>query len=209
MKLYTTAGAPNPERVRFFMLEKDIQDRVERVEMSIMEGEHRKAEYRAISPFGELPALELDDGTVLTESRAICSYLESEYPTPYLMGETGKERALIEMWDRRMEFRFLVPIAMWVRHGHPAVSQLEGEDATPQWSAVNEKRVHNMAAWLSQHLSSHRYIAGDRFTIADITAYVACGFVRLMKFNPVKEFAPIGEWADRLSSRPMLSDKVS
>jgi len=209
MKLHTTDRAPNPDRVKFFIREKDIEDRISRVEVSIMEGHHHRPEFRALSPFGELPALELDDGTVLTESRAICSYLESEYPKPNLMGETGKERALVEMWDRRMEFRFLVPIAMWVRHGHPAVSQLEGEDATPQWSAVNEKRVHNMAAWLSQHLSSHRYIAGDRFTIADITAYVGCGFARLMKYDIIKEFAPVAEWAERLSKRPMLAEAVA
>lgn len=204
MKLYTTDRAPNPERVKFFILEKDLQDRIERVETTIMEGTHKTPEYRAISPFGQVPALELDDGTVITESRAICSYLESEYPNPNLMGETGKERALIEMWDRRMEFQLLLPVGMWVRHSHPLVSMLEGEDKCENWAEVNEKRARKMFGWLSNHLSSHRYIAGDRFTIADITAWVACGFARVMQFNAVKELAPLGEWGERIKARPMM-----
>lgn len=203
MKLYTTDRAPNPERVKFFLAEKGITDKVERVETSIMDGSHRTPEYRAKSPFGHVPALELDDGRVLTESRAICTYLEGLHPEPNLMGTSAEERAFIEMWDRRMEFQILLTVAMWVRHGHPLVSQLEGPDACPEWAQTNEKRTRKMFQWLDRHLSGSEFVAGDRFTIADITAFVACGFVRLMKFNPIKEHEHIGAWVAKLKSRAM------
>ena len=104
MKLYHSTRAPNPERVVFFLRAKGILDKVDLEDVSIMKGEHLSEAYRAISPFAKVPALQLDDGTVITESRAICTYLEGVFPEVNLLGNDPKERALIEMWERQLDF---------------------------------------------------------------------------------------------------------
>ena len=200
MKLYTAAYAPNPERVRMFLCEKGIDD-IDMVPVNIMEREHKSAAFRAISPFSQLPALELDDGRVLTESRAICRYLESLHPEPNLFGETGEEAAFIEMWDRRMEFMLLLPLAWWIRHGHPAFTVIEQQiaDLAPR----GEKTFLRVAKWLDGELAKRDYVAGDRFTIADITALAAIGFARVAKWQPDAEKLPhLSAWHARMKERP-------
>ncbi|CAN0591509.1 unnamed protein product, partial [Laminaria digitata] len=113
MKLYHSPMAPNPDRVVFFLRAKGKLDAVDLEEVSIMKQEHRTKEYREVSPFAQVPALVLDDGTKVTESRAICTYFENVFPEPNLMGTDAKEKALIEMWDRRVELMFMVQLATW------------------------------------------------------------------------------------------------
>src|SRR6185436_2660870 len=113
IKLYVADKAPNPDRVKYFLREKGKWDAVPRVDLSIMNKEHKQPGYLALSPLNQVPALELDDGTALTESRAICTYFEGLYPEPNLMGEDFRERAHIEMWDRRVELLYLFVLAGW------------------------------------------------------------------------------------------------
>ena len=200
MKLYTADFAPNPERVRMFMREKGIDD-IELVPVNIMEREHKSAAFRAISPFAQLPALELDDGRVLTESRAICRYLEGLHQEPNLFGETAEETAFIEMWDRRMEFMFLLPLAWWIRHGHPAFTVIEKQIAG--LAPRGEKTFRSFAKWLDGELAERDYIAGARFTIADITAFAAIGFARVAKWKPdAGELPHLNAWRSRMIERP-------
>ncbi|MDB5450027.1 MAG: glutathione S-transferase [Phenylobacterium sp.] len=124
MKLYDTPLAPNPRRVRWFMAEKGIED-IEVVRLNLMEGDHRQPEYLAKTGLPNVPALELDDGTCITESLAICRYLESRYPEPNLFGRTPQETAVIEMWTRRAEMLVATPLMIGVRHSHPAMAALE------------------------------------------------------------------------------------
>jgi glutathione S-transferase len=124
MKLYVAPYAPNPRRVMMFLAEKDITD-IDIVTLNLQDGEHRTDEFRAKSPLSQIPTLELDDGRTLTESRAICSYLEALQPEPNLMGRDAFERAFVEMWDRRMELLFSMPLMMWVRHGNPVLGAVE------------------------------------------------------------------------------------
>lgn len=201
MKLYTAQRAPNPRRVTMFMVEKGITH-IDLVNVDLNTLEHKGEVYRAKSPLAKVPALELDDGRVLTETRAICTYLEGLYPEPNLMGEGFEERAFIEMADRRIEWSLLLGIANSVRHTHPGLAVLE----QPQFSEFGHsqaQKVIEVAQWFDQLLEHQAWMAGPRFTIADITAFCAIEFARLMKFSPGKQgFTALQAWRDRVAERP-------
>jgi glutathione S-transferase len=204
MKLYYARMAPNPDRVRYFLQEKGVWDRVEKTEINIISQDHRKPEYRAISPLGHVPALLLEDGTGLTESRAICTYFEGLHPEPNLMGVDALERARIEMWDRRVELTYLMQVAGWFRNSHPAMAELE-KPQSAEWAGISEARARRTAAFFDQRLGEEPYVAGDRFTIADITLHVAMGFGKIVKFRPWDEHTNIAAWRERVSGRPGLA----
>jgi glutathione S-transferase len=202
MKLYTSPRAPNPRRVQMFMHEKAMPP-IEMVTVDLNSGEHKRPEYRAKNPVARVPALELDDGRVLSETRAICTYLESLYPEPNLMGRDAEERAFIEMHDRRVEWYWLAPIANAVRHTHPGLAMLE-QPQFPEFGHTQAAKVRESARWLDEALTRDPWIAGDRFTIADITAFCAYEFARgLLKFHAGEEgFAALQAWRDRMAARP-------
>ena len=200
MKLYYAPMAPNPDRVRFFLQEKGIWDQTPKTELNIIKRDHRQPAYLALSPLGHVPALELDDGTVLTESRAICTYFEAINPEPNLMGADGKERAVIEMWDRRVELTYMFQIAGWFRNSHPAMAELE-KPQSAEWSQICQGRARERAAYFNERLGVSPYVAGDRFTIADITLHVAMGFGRVVKYRPWDEHANIAAWRERMLDR--------
>ena len=198
MKLYHAPKAPNPERAVMFLRAKGRLDAVEIEEISIMDGEHKGDDYRKLSPFAQVPVLVLDDGTSITESRAICTYFEGLFPEPDLMGADPKEKAIIEMWDRRVELMFFIQFAGWFRNAHPAMAALE----SPQCEGTAEKSERNAKAFvkrLDAHLADHDFIAAERFSIADITAFIACGFAGVMKWQPHKDHDNIARWHARLS----------
>jgi glutathione S-transferase len=200
MKLYHSPKAPNPERVVHFLRAKGKLDDVEVEEISIMQQAHKTAEYRSVSPFAQVPALVLDDGTSLTESRAICTYFEGVFPEPNLMGADPKEKALIEMWDRRVELLFFIQFAGWFRNAHPAMAALEVPQL-PEAAAKSERASRRMAERLDEHLKDNEYVAAGRFSIADITLYVSCGFCRIMQWAPHKELPHLGRWHDAMRAR--------
>jgi glutathione S-transferase len=204
MKLHHAPMAPNPDRVRFFLQEKRVWDQVPRSELSIIKQEHKTPAYLALSPLNQVPALELDDGAVLTESRAICTYFEGLYPEPNLMGVDARERAFIEMWDRRVELTYLFQIAGWFRNTHPAMAELESPQSK-EWADICAGRAKQKIAFFDQRLSETPFVAGDRFTIADITLHVALGFGRIVKFRPWEEHANLHAWRERMLARPGLA----
>ena len=196
MKLYHSPQAPNPERVANFLRAKGKFDAVEIEEVSIMKGEHKSDAYREVSPFAQVPALVLDDGTKLTESRAICTYLEGVFPEPNLMGTDPKEKALIEMWDRRVELMLFIQFATWFRNSHPAMAPLEVPQL-PEAAEKAEKGARRMAKKIDEHLASNDFLVAGRFSIADITLYCFTGFAGVMKWKPHEEFGNIGKWRER------------
>ena len=200
MKLYHSPMAPNPDRVVFFLRAKGKLDAVELHEVSIMQQDHKKPEYRDVSPFSQVPALVLDDGTKLTESRAICTYFEGIFPEPNLMGADPREKALIEMWDRRIELMFFIQFAGWFRNSHPMMAPLEVPQSA-EAAAKSEKAAKKMAERLNEHLANNEFVAADRFSIADITLFITCGFCRVMKWAPHKEHAHLGRWYDAMAQR--------
>ena len=202
MKLYIAPRAPNPRRVQMFMHEKGITD-IGLIPVDINAGEHREAAYRAKNPASRVPALELDDGRVLSETRAICTYLEGLHPEPNLMGRSFEERAFIEMHDRRAEWYWMLPIANTVRHTHPGLAPLE-KPQFPEFGQTQAARIRETAAWLDESLQQQPWIAGERFTIADITAFCAFEFARgLLRFKAAEEgFEALQAWRERMIERP-------
>ncbi|MBA5688860.1 glutathione S-transferase family protein [Rugamonas apoptosis] len=202
MKLYTAFRAPNPRRVAMFIAEKGI-DGIEQVMIDLSTNEHKSAAFLARNPLAQVPALELDDGRMLCETRAICSWLEGYAPEPNLMGEGYEERAFIEMADRRVELRLFAAIANCIRHTHPGLAKLE-QPQFPEFGASQGEKVRDVARWLDQTLAGQPYVAGARFTIADITAFCALEFARgLMRFRPGAEgMEHLQAWRDRIAERP-------
>ena len=202
MKLYTAHRAPSPRRVLMFLVEKGIAG-IEMVSVDLNRGEHRGEEYLQKSPLAKVPALELDDGRVLTETRAICTYLEGIYPDHNLMGMDAEERAFIEMADRRVELYLLGGIANCIRHTHPGLAALE-QPQFPDFGRSQGEKVRTLAQWFDVLLQRQAWMAGDRFTIADITAFCALEFARgLMKFVPGHAgLHALQEWRDRVNTRP-------
>lgn len=200
MKLYHAPKAVNPERTFHFLKTKGKLDAVEIVEISIMKQEHKTPEYRALSPFSQVPVLILDDGTKITESRAICTYFEDVFPEPNLMGQDGKEKALIEMWDRRVEFMLMLQFATWFRNAHEMMAPLE-KPQSAEAAAKGERNAKAFAKRLDAHLSEHEWLAADRFSIADITLYLTCGFCGVMRWKPHREHEALGRWYDAVKAK--------
>ena len=200
MKLYTSHRAPNPRRVRWVMAEKGIEN-VELVEIDIMAGAHKTPDYRARVGVPHVPALELDDGTIISESIAICRYLEALHPEPNLFGHDAREQAIVEMWTRRGEFYLANPIMLSVRHSHPALVALEATQV-PQVADYNRVGAERFMRTLDRHLADHEFIALDRFTIADVVATVGLDFARLVKYRPPEEFTHLARWYEASRARP-------
>jgi glutathione S-transferase len=201
MKLHTSLRAPNPRRVDMFLIEKGITD-IEREVYDLNAGEHRSAKFTAMNPVARVPVLELDDGRFLAESRAICSYLESLYPEPNLMGVDAEERAFIEMADRQVELTLLAAVANHVRHTHPGLLPLENPQFA-DYAAEQGKRMVAAAALFDGLLAQRPWMAGDRFTIADITAFCGLEFARLVKFRPADAgLRHLADWRERVAARP-------
>ena len=201
MKLHTSLRAPNPRRVDMFLVEKGITG-IEREVYDLNAGEHRSAKFTAMNPIARVPVLELDDGRFLAESRAICSYLESLYPEPNLMGVDAEERAFIEMADRQVELTLLAAVANHVRHSHPGLLPLENPQFA-DYAAEQGKRMVAAAALFDQLLAKRPWMAGDRFTIADITAFCGLEFARLAKFRPADAgLKHLADWRERVAERP-------
>lgn len=201
MKLYVTPRAPNPRRVTMFMAEKGLTG-IELVAVDINAHEHRSDAYRGLNPLTTVPTLQLDDGRTLSESRAICTWLEGQHPEPNLMGHNADERAFIEMADRRAEWYLMVPIAQVIRHTHPGLAALE-QPQFAEYGQAQMAKVRDYAARFDQLLQTQAWMAGERFTVADITAFCALEFARLMKFSPKAEgLMALQVWRDRVAERP-------
>ena len=205
MKLHLAPRAPNPRRVTMFIAEKGLTG-IELVPVDLNANEHKGAAFRRLSPLAKVPVLELDDGRMLGETRAICTYLEGLAPAPNLMGTDFVERAFIEMADRRVEHYLLAGIAHWVRHTHPGLAVLEQPQFADFGRSQGEK-VREVMRWFDGELALHPFVAGERFTIADITAFCAVEFARgLMKFKPADEgMVALQAWRDRIAARPSAS----
>jgi glutathione S-transferase len=199
MKLYDSGRAPNPRRVRIFLAEKGINVPTEQVDM--MAGQHRTPEYTAINPLQRMPALVLDDGTVITESIAICRYFEVLHPEPPLFGTGVLEQARVEMWNRRCELNLLLGVAQVFRHLHPAAKTLEVPQVAA-WGEANRSKVLEILTVLEDELGKHQFIAGDTFSVADITAMVAVDFMKPAKVDMPAHLNNVHRWYSEVSARP-------
>ncbi len=199
MKLYDSGRAPNPRRTRIFLAEKGISVPSEQIDMMAMQ--HKTPEYAAINPLQRMPALVLDDGTVITESIAICRYFEALQPEPSLFGKGAEEIALIEMWNRRCELNFMANVANVFRHLHPAMKELEVPQVA-EWGEANKPHVIWFLELLDRELAERPFVAGDRFSVADITALVAYDFMKPSKLAVPENLTNLRRWHTEVSARP-------
>jgi glutathione S-transferase len=199
MKLYDSRLAPNPRRTRIFLAEKGLTIPTEQVDMVAMQ--HKTPEYTAINPLQRMPALVLDDGTILTESIAICRYFELLHPDPPLFGVGPKDAAIVEMWNRRAEINFLANVAAVFRHTHPAMKDLEVPQV-PAWAEANRPRVTGFLELMDRELASREFIAGDRYTVADITMQVAVDFMKPSRLTMPEGASNVKRWHAAVSARP-------
>jgi glutathione S-transferase len=203
MKLYDFKMAPNPRRVRMFIAEKGVsysEAGIELVNVDIGKGETFTKEFRQVSPYGGLPVLELNDGTLISESMAISRYFEELYPENTLMGTDAKSKALIEMWNRRIELGLYTSIALSFRHGNPMWKLVTNQvEAFSEVSAENaDKQIH----MLDKRLSESKYVAGNTFSVADITALCAIDFAKVIKRRIDEEKHPhLARWHALVSAR--------
>ncbi len=199
MKLYDSHRAPNPRRVRWFMAEKGIED-IEVINLDVFKGEHKTSDYLAKAGLPNVPALEIDADTTITESVAICRYLESVYPEPNLFGRDAREIAVIEMWTRRAEMMLSNPLMMTVRHSHPALAALETQ--VPEIAATNRAAAERVIRFFDRRLAESPFIAAERVTMADILAATAIDFSRMSKFRVPEEAANVTRWYAAMMERP-------
>jgi glutathione S-transferase len=199
MKLYDGGRAPNPRRVRIFLAEKGITVPTEQVDLGKLE--QRTQAYTAINPMQRVPSLVLDDGTVITESLAICRYFEALQPDPPLFGRGPLQSALIEMWNRRVEFHLYIPVSTVFQHLHPAMKALV-DPQVPAWGEANRPRIYDFLRFLDSELKSRPYVAGNDFSVADILAMVAVDFMKVSKLAVPEELADLRRWHAGVSARP-------
>jgi glutathione S-transferase len=199
MKLYDGGRAPNPRRTRIFLAEKGIKLPLEPIDLGSMQ--HRSPDYAAVNPLMRVPALVLDDGTVITESIAICRYFEALYPDPPLFGNGALQIARIEMWNRRMELHFLSPVSHVFRNSHPAMKEMEVPQV-PAWAEANRPRILEFIRFLDGELQDRPFIAGDAFTVADITGLVSIDFMKPAKLAVPDDLKNLKRWHADVSARP-------
>jgi glutathione S-transferase len=202
MKLFDGGKAPNPRRVRVYLAEKGIEVPLVPVDMGAME--HRKEPVTSRNPLQRLPILELDDGTILTESVAICRYFEELHPEPALFGRGALGKALVEMWQRRMELNLMATVAQAFRHIHPAMKEWEIPQI-PEWGEANKPKAVEFLRILDRELAGREFIAGDEYSIADITGMIAVDFMKPARIALPEDLVNVVRWHRAVSARPSAS----
>ncbi len=197
MKLYDSQMAPNPRRVRVFLAEKGVEVPIEQVDLG--KQQHLTPEFLAKNPLGRVPVLELDDGSTLAESVAICRYFEATHPEPPLLGVGPQDCAVVEMWQRRMENEVLNNIAGCFRNTH---DYFKGRiHQVPEYGEVCREAAVERLAWLDEVLADRKFVAGERFTIADITAMVGIDFGRITGIRVSPDQKNLARWHESVSAR--------
>ncbi len=199
LKLYDGGRAPNPRRVRIFLAEKGISIPLVPVDIGAME--QKSPQYTALNPYQRTPALQLEDGTVIAETVAICRYFEELQPEPPLMGVGALDKAIVEMWNRRMELSLFGAVAAVFRHLHPAMAKMEVPQVA-EWGQANRPKALAQLEFLDMELAGRPFIAGARFTIADITALCAVDFCKPAKLEIPEALVNLNRWHAEVSARP-------
>lgn len=199
MKLLETRMAPNPRRVRIFLAEKGIQVPTE--ELDLMKGELQSESFTKLNALQRVPVLQLDDGTAICESMAICRYFEELHPEPPLFGTGALGKAMVEMWQRRMELGLMSAVTSAFRHLHPAMAEREVPQVAA-WGEANKPRALEMLRILDEQLAGNRFVAGDAYSVADITALVTVDFMKPARVQRPEGLANLERWHKEVASRP-------
>jgi glutathione S-transferase len=197
MKLYSHPAQPNAVRVLMFIDEKGIEVPV--VDLDMLAGEHKSPDYLKKNPLGQVPALELDDGTTISESLVICRYLDEAYGEPFLFGNSEKERGVVALWERRVELGLFIPS---IEYGHHTLPQMsEYFDQFPDWAESLLSGIEGSLARVNEQLSQNKFLAGNSFSIADITGFLGVQYAEMIVGLKLPAASPGAEWVDRVSRR--------
>ena len=202
MKLYDSSRAPNPRRTRIFLAEKGVK--VDLMPVDLTKLEQFTDPFTALNPMQRVPVLVLDDGTIISETMAISRYFEALQPEPNLLGRDAREIAQIEMWNRRIELNFYWPVSQAFRHLHPAMAERE-KPQVADWGEANKPVVVDFARLLDAELGKRSHVAGNRFTVADITAFVTVDFMKPAKIELPPELVNTRRWHAAIAARPSAS----
>ncbi|HEY2179328.1 MAG TPA: glutathione S-transferase family protein [Caulobacteraceae bacterium] len=202
MKLYgAPMPAPNPRRVRIFLAEKGLE--VPETALDLRKREHKSDEHRARNSLGQVPTLELDDGTTISETVAICRYFEELHPSPSLFGSTAVEMARVDMWVRRIEFQVMMPVGNYWRHAHPFTAALLTQHKA--FGESNREAYAGAQRWLDRELAGREFIAGEAYSMADICALTTVDFAHWIGLPIDAERENLIAWRGRVSARPSAS----
>ncbi len=205
MKIYDFEGFPNPARVRIALAEKGATDQFEFVSVNVPEGEHRKPEFLSKNPSSAVPVLELDDGTCICECTAITEFIDHEFEGIRLTGEGPKERALVHMMQRRAEQILMDAVGTYFHHATPGLgAEIEGYQNVEWGEKQKEKAVAGMK-YFDSVLAESEFVAGNNFSMADITVFAGLGFADFAKINIPAECHHLAAWRDRMANRPSIS----
>ena len=204
MKIYEFRRAPNPRRVQMFLAEKNID--VEYVQVNVRNGENRESDYLNINPKSGVPALQLDNGNVISESMAICRYFDAIQPEPYLFGETPEEKGLVEMWNRKIEIEGMNPVGECLRNSSEAFKDRAVPDPRitkqiPELAERGSMLANRFLGDINERLSKNKYVAGENFSMADINLYVFLDFASWVKVKPTDEHTDLLRWKDLIDTR--------
>lgn len=199
MRLFDGGKAPNPRRVRMYLAEKGITVELVPVDMNALG--HKSPEITSRNPLQRLPVLELDDGSNLSESIAICRYFEELYPDPPLFGTDAREKAFVEMWNRRVELGYLMAVAAAFRHIHPAMKEWEVPQL-PEWGELNKPKALEFLKFMDAELANREFVAGDRFSVADITMFIAFQFMKPARIQCPEDHTNVWRWCRDIAARP-------
>ena len=199
MKIYSSSFAPNPRKVLIYLKEKGISD-IEIINLDLANLEHKTPEYKAIAPNSRVPALQLDDGTVILETTAMCRYLECLYPEPNMFGESPMEIASIEMWYSRVSFELMMPLMHGFRHTHPHMSEMENQNQ--EFGLAQRKLAVKELKNYDKIIESREFIAGDRFTYADLQMVTSLQFLVRLNTLDIEDYENLNDYIIQVSSRP-------
>ena len=201
MKIYDVANFPNPLRVRIALAEKNALDKVEFIPVDIMNGEHRSDAFLEKNPQGTVPLLELDDGTYISECSAIIEYIDAEFSGTSLTGTTPKQRAVISMMQKRAEENVLDAAATYFHHATDGLGPTLETYQNAEWGQKQGKKaLHNMV-YFNNVLAKSDYVAGDTFTVADITLFAGLIFAGFAQISIPSELTSLLQWQEKLSKR--------
>jgi glutathione S-transferase len=205
MKVYEFNGFPNPARIRIALAEKGLTDQVEFISVDVPSGEHRKPEFLAKNPSGAVPVLELNDGTTISECTAITEYLDHIVGEPSLTGRSPKERAVIHMMQRRAEAGLLDAVGTYFHHATPGLGPDLETYQCSEWGEHQRQRAVAGMHYLNGVLADHDYLAGEQFSMADITAFAGLAFADFAQIDIPAEYGYLRAWRDRISQRPSIA----
>lgn len=204
MKIYDVEGFPNPARIRIALAEKGASDQVAFVKVDVMGGEHRTPEFKAKNPDATVPCLELDDGTCISHCTAITEYLDQHLPGTVLCGNTAKERALVSMMNLRAEGGLLNAVGDYFHHATPGLGPDLETDQNKEWGMKRRAKSQETMAYLDGVLADNDWLAGESFSMADITAFAGLAFADLAKVDIPAELTNLSSWRARVAQRPSM-----